>query len=89
MRTELLRMKEEDAVEGRGGAELGRSAAQFTELNSASPASRGVPGSSGENGARGSGRAADADASLGGCRGPQRRAREHTLKAAPWAAAGG
>ena len=61
----LPRMKEEDEVAGRGGAELGRSAAQFTELNSASPASRGVPGSSGENAARGSSRAVGADASLG------------------------
>eukprot|EP00964_Phaeocystis_antarctica_P086898 scaffold55069_cov69-Phaeocystis_antarctica.AAC.5 len=57
-------MKEEEEVGGRDGAELGRSAAQCTELNSASPASRGVPGSSGEDAARGSSRAAEADASL-------------------------
>lgn len=64
VRTVLLRMKEEEEVGGRDGAELGRSAAQCTELNSASPASRGVPGSSGEDAARGSSRAAEADASL-------------------------
>ena len=47
-------MKEEEEATGRGGAELGRSAAQFTEPTSASPASRAVAGLS-----RATGRAAD------------------------------
>ena len=37
-------MKEEEEATGRGGAELGRSAAQFTEPTSASPASRALAG---------------------------------------------
>ena len=36
-------MKEEEEATGRGNAELGRSAAQFTEPTSASPASRAAP----------------------------------------------
>ena len=40
----LPRMKEEEEATGRGGAELGRSAAQFTEPTSASPAPRAVAG---------------------------------------------
>ena len=59
----MPRMKEEEEeATGRGGAELGRSAAQFTEPGSASPASRAAPASravAGLSCATATGRAAD------------------------------